>query len=335
MSLFRSISPTVLIFATFMLLPHASLTRDLDGRPSGRSGGPPPARKHTVVQRSPLDLVPATVRLGERPRVKTVLKGSKRVFQSNAIPAHAVGRFPNYANPHTIEPQEHEFKVTLNPELIGTPERLKSGWAFGIAVNGVTWEPLAAEWYLGRRNSGWRYEALSGAIALGPDENHAHVQPGGKYHYHGLPKGLLERLQVSSSSHSPVVGWAADGFPIYALYGYANGRNDDAGIKSLKSSYRIKNGVRPGGAEAPGGLHDGAFIADYEFSEGSGDLDQCNGASVNTPDLPNGTYAYFLTTSWPVTPRCFMGSPDSSFDKRGQGGRPGARRGRGSRPAGC
>ena len=160
------------------------------------------------------------------------------------------------------------------------------------------------------------------------------VQPGGKYHYHGLPKGLLEQLKVSSAStHSPVVGWAADGFPIYALYGYANGRNDDAGVKSLKSSYRIKNGMRPGGAEAPGGRHDGAFIADYEFSEGSGDLDQCNGASVHTPDFPSGTYAYFLTTTWPVVARCFMGSPDSSFDKRGRGRRSGPRRG--GRPAGC
>jgi hypothetical protein len=146
------------------------------------------------------------------------------------------------------------------------------------------------------------------------------VQPGGKYHYHGLPKGLLEQLKVSSAStHSPVVGWAADGFPIYALYGYANGRNDDAGVKSLKSSYRIKNGMRPGGAEAPGGRHDGAFIADYEFSEGSGDLDQCNGASVHTPDFPSGTYAYFLTTTWPVVPRCLWDRLTAALT-RGDGG---------------
>ena len=329
MTRLNKLSLIILISVSGPIFSHAAFARDHNGR----SGGPPPARKHTVLQKGPLELFPATVNLNERSKVKITAGGGKRVIQSNGIPVHSVGKFPNCGNPHTVEPQEHEFKVTLKPELTGRPEWLKSGWVFGIAVNGDTWEPLAAEWYLGQRNSEWRYEALSGAIALGTDENQAHVQPGGKYHYHGLPKGLLERLQVSSSSHSPVVGWAADGFPIYALYGYANRRNDGADIKSLKSSYRIKKGIRPGVAEAPGGLHDGAFIADYEFSEGSGDLDQCNGTSVNTPDFPNGTYAYFLTTTWPVVPRCFMGSPDSSFDKRGRRRGSGPRRGR--RPAGC
>ncbi len=31
------------------------------------------------------------------------------------------------------------------------------------------------------RDSGWQYEALSGAIELGPDDNHARVQPDGAY----------------------------------------------------------------------------------------------------------------------------------------------------------
>jgi|GEM_PF-2830925 hypothetical protein len=112
---------------------------------NGRSGDPPPARKNIVLQKSPLDLVPATVNLREPPSVKITAGANERVIKSNGIPAHTVGKFPNCGNPHTIKPQEHEFKVTLKPELTGRPERLKSGWVFGIAVNGITWGPLAAE----------------------------------------------------------------------------------------------------------------------------------------------------------------------------------------------
>ena len=81
----------------------------------------------------------------------------------------------------------------------------------------------------------------------------------------------------------------------------------------------------------PGGNYDGTFIADYEYVQKSGDLDQCNGTFVLTPDFPRGTYACFLTTNWPFVPRCFAGEPDSSFDMRGQGILPS----RGSRPSDC
>ena len=29
---------------------------------------------------------------------------------------------------------------------------------------------------------------------FGADENNAHVQPGGTYHYHGMPEGLIKTL---------------------------------------------------------------------------------------------------------------------------------------------
>ena len=154
----NKVSLIFLVSAAVLFFSHAAaFARDHNGR----SGGPPPVRKHTVLQKSPLELVPAMINLST-PSVKITAGGGKRTIQSNGIPAHTVGKFPNCGNPHAIKPQEHEFKVTLKPELTGRPEWLKSGWVFGIAVNGITWEPLAAEWYLGQRNSQWRYEALSG-----------------------------------------------------------------------------------------------------------------------------------------------------------------------------
>ena len=84
---------------------------------------------------------------------------------------------------------------------------------FGLCINGVPFDPSAAEWYLGQRGSKWQYEPLAGAILLGVDANNAHVQPTGAYHYHGLPTALLDALRVGPSRHSALVGWAADGFP--------------------------------------------------------------------------------------------------------------------------
>lgn len=316
------------LFLLFVLLVALVLLKDTTPPYAQR----PPTRAHTVTQKNPIELVPATVKLREAPHVSVKTVGGKRVVTSNGIPNHLVGQFPNCGNPHTIERQHHSFTITSTPILATSPIWLESGWVFGIAVNGIPWEPLAAEWYHGQRDSKWRYEALSGAIDLGADGNYAHVQPGGKYHYHGLPTGLLGAMNVSKYEHSPIVGWAADGFPIYSKYGHLNGKNADDGIKEYKSGYRVRDGYRPGGY-APGGIFDGAFIADYEYVPGSGDLDQCNGANVATPDFPNGTYAYFLTTDWPVVPRCFTGSPDNSFNKRGRP--PASKTTRGHRPSNC
>ncbi|MGD1918261.1 MAG: YHYH protein, partial [Pleurocapsa sp.] len=163
---------------------------------------------------------------------------------------------------------------------------------------------------------GRKYDALSGARDLGFDENHAHVQPEGTYHYHGLPTLLLDDLGLSPAEHSPLVGWAADGFPIYAMYGYKDGKAADSEIVTMTSSYELKSGNRPGGEE-PDGEYDGTFVRDYEYVEGAGSLVECNGRMTVAPDVPDGTYAYFLTADFPIVPRCFRGTPSQDFAKRG------------------
>lgn len=135
------------------------------------------------------------------------------------------------------------------------------------------------------------------------DENYAHVQPTGKYHHHGLPIGPMDSLWVSSTQHSPQTGWAADGFPIYALYGFSDTSNASSEVIKMTSSYRAKSGD-----DQPGGQFDGTFVQGYEYIESLGILDECNGRVTLTPDYPNGIYAYFLTESYPVVPRCVKGS---------------------------
>ncbi len=276
-------------------------------------GGERRLRAHRVVQ-SDGDpaLYPATAWPRDRSEASVTVEGGWRVIRANGIPNHQTGVFPNSGNPNRIAAQETLVRLPLNPEIAPRPLVVGPG-PFGWALNGVPFEPVAAEYYLGRPASGWRYEALSGAVPLGLDANHAHVQPSGAYHYHGLPTQLLETFDIPSDRHAPLVGWAADGFPIYALSGYADPNNAGSPVIEMTSSYRRKVGRRPGGGENPGGYYDGTFVNDYEYSPGSGTLDACNGRTTVTPEFPAGTYAYFLTRDWPVIPRCFRAAPVSGF----------------------
>ncbi|MGB0697724.1 MAG: YHYH protein, partial [Rhodospirillaceae bacterium] len=240
-----------------------------------------------------------------------------RRIRANGIPDHATGSFPNRGNPNSIRAQSYDFQLPLSPTANAQPTPMRTGISFGVAVNGVLFDPFTAEFWNRSPRSGWVYEALTGGLNLGLDANNAHVQPNGAYHYHGIPKGLIR--QWSPSVHSPILGWAADGFPIYVLVGFSDPRNPNSGARILRSSWTLKTGNRPGGNEGPGGAYDGRFTADWTYQEGRGDLDICNGRYCVTPDFPEGTYAYFLTEDFPVIPRFHRGTPIAAF-QQGQGG---------------
>lgn len=245
-----------------------------------------------------------------------------RYIVSDGIPNHETGAFPNRNNPNQIQLQYHRFRVPLNPEPLpeSSPFFLMP---FGVALNGIPFDPGAAEFWNGDTN--WQFEALKGRINLGLDQNNAHVQPTGAYHYHGSPTGLIATL--SAKADMLLLGFAADGFPIYSDQGYRNAADPASGLKKLRSSYILKEGLRPSG---PGGPYDGTFVQDYVYAAGSGDLDECNGRSGPTPEYPGGTYYYVLTDDFPFIPRRFRGTPDESFQRRGP--RPGGRDSGGFRP---
>lgn len=249
------------------------------------------------------------------------VKGAYRYIRSNGLPNHGTGRFPNRGNPNAIRAQSYRFKMPARPKLSGRITRL-GRQPFGVAINGVVFDPGTAEYWRNDPRSGWRYEALGGAVRLGLDRNNAHVQPNGAYHYHAAPKGLMSRSNYRAKPM--LIGWAADGFPIYTPFGFQDPESSKSGMKQLRSGYRIKRGTRPSG---PGGRYDGSFVQDYAYVRGAGDLDACNGRTGVTPEFPGGTYYYVVTLSYPFVPRCFKGRPDSSFNRRGPGlhafGRPG------------
>ena len=111
--------------------------------------------------------------------------------------------------------------------------------------------------------------------------------------------------QEDQLTHSPIIGWAFDGNPIYGPYGYSDPTDQSSEISRLNTSYRLKTNlvyeettnpypVRTDGptlATEPAGN----FVEDYEYSFGLGDLDQYNGRFCKTPDFPDGRYCYFIT----------------------------------------
>jgi hypothetical protein len=253
--------------------------------------------------------------------VRTFFQGPYRIIDSNGIPNHPTGQFPNAENPNSISEQDYQWRMLKDPTLASSLTALFLE-PFGVAVNGVPFDPGANEFWNRDRSSGWQYEPMF-KRSLGLDQSNAHVQPNGAYHYHGLPNGLLERL--SRVPHPVLIGYAADGFPIYAPYGYREGKNIKSGMTKLRSSYRLKGGNRPSG---PGGRYDGSFVQDYEYVASAGDLDQCNGRFGVTTEYPQGIYHYIITDSFPFIPRMWKGKPDETFLRHGHTGRGGGPGGR-------
>lgn len=269
------------------------------------SGGPP-SRSHTETSVSEVILIQANSSLSQSNLMQVTIDQNTRVIVSNGIPEHKVGAFPNKNNPNRIQARDYRFKMTTKPRQSGKITS-SARWYWGVAMNGVPFEAQTAEYWQGKRG-GWNYDALGGALPLGLDENNAHVQPTGAYHYHGLPVGLLQNLGWKATEHSPQIGWAADGYPVYALTG-----NLGDGVKMLTSSYRLKEGQRPGGSNNPDGSYDGTFNQDWQYVKGAGDLDECNGAITYSDEFPKGSYGYFLTKDHPFLSRCWTGTPNRSF----------------------
>lgn len=280
---------------------------------------------HSATQKTAITIVPANEPPPGRNEVTITIEGNQRVITSNGIPDHTTGRFPNADNPNGVSAQHYRFTVPVKPVVAAQTTPLVRG-PFGIAVNGILFDPGTAEAWQDDRGSGWHYDALGGAFSLGLDANNAHVQPNGAYHYHGIPVALFQRLS-GGKARMTLIGWAADGFPIYAAWGHRDPANTESPVVKLRSSFRLKPGNRPTTNGQPGGKYDGIFVEDFDFVAGSGDLDECGGRTGVTPEFPGGTYYYVLTEDFPFVPRAFRGTPDASFARREGPGGPRDRRG--------
>ena len=243
-----------------------------------------------------------------------------RILTGNGIPNHEVGTFPNSNNPNTISVQVINKAFTNNPGISNENGVVVSGpgGVIAYALNSVKFDPGTAgrcdnsgNCSLAGGSGSWNIEALGhDTFNFGDDMNHAHVQPGGTYHYHGMPELYLEKLGKGRTM--TLIGWAADGFPVYARYGYTDINDLNSAIKIITPSWQLKNtgdSNRPSNNLRTGdAIVMGAFTQDFEYIADSGDLDQCNGRVSVTPEFPEGIYHYMVTDDFPFFSRCLKGS---------------------------
>ena len=97
---------------------------------------------------------------------------------------------------------------------------------------------------------------------------------------------------------------AANGLPIFGSW-----FDDTGAVRKATSRRLLQTRPLPSGADEPGGTYDGAYRDDYVYVQGSGDLDECNGMTVD------GVYGYYIIEEFFYILSCFKGTPDISFRK--------------------
>ncbi len=217
------------------------------------------------------------------------------------IPGYDIG--PWTGNPNTPANQNFCFKITRSPQpKTGTKTATGLGH-IGVWTNGVS--IFNAKDAFSYNNAGiWNQDALPNEGASF-DDCLGHPAPNGEYHHHVNPTCLYD--DQATTVHSPIIGYAFDGFPIYGAYAY-NDTTGTGAITRMRTGYRLRNitdrttladgTVLQSGQYGPaiGGQYPlGKYIEDYEYVPGLGHLDQYNGRVCITPEYPLGTYAYFVT----------------------------------------
>ncbi|MFN5416474.1 MAG: YHYH protein [Flavobacteriia bacterium] len=229
--------------------------------------------------------------------------------------------WPN--NPWFAQAMGYQFRFRRNPIPNVGPET-KTGYGhIGLWKNGCSiYNPKDAKHYKDSSTwfqNAWFWEHL---ILETFDPCIGHPNGSGEYHTHVSPSCLYDI--TDSLNISPLVGYAFDGYPIYGGYGHSNPLDTNSSVKRLKSSYRLRNITErttlPDGTilspeyygppidtntvsldplnNTPIAAPLGAYMEDYEYVVGLGDLDEHNGRFCITKEYPNGTYAYFTTIDW-------------------------------------
>jgi hypothetical protein len=143
--------------------------------------------------------------------------GKTMTLHVRGLPNHATGQFPGpYGpggwDPHYIQEQDATYRIPLDPKpnpkavamTVNNSNRALPMGPIGVAVNGVVFfNPFDAD--------------MTDATDV-MDRCCGHPAPGNQYHYHKYPVCVKSPFVDDGEEHSPLIGWALDGFPIYGPY---------------------------------------------------------------------------------------------------------------------
>ena len=276
---------------------------------------------------------------------KVQYDGTYVYVTTRGIPAYPTGIFTGDGNRNTAGDQDAMYRFPLNPKKNSVTPTPTTGGNCGVFINGVSlfdykdgvaYSASATNGVCGGPGNvmcpggmgatqAWNRDAIP-AEKRGFDCSKGHPA-GTNYHHHQNPSAFKYDSTTSisyssicntynsdglytidSSTHSPLLGFAYDGFPIYGAYGYKN-LDGTGGITRMKSSYAINisattrtNGPAINQVIGTQTFFNGYFKEDYIYTANTASdyLDSHNGRICNTPEYPvslypNGMYCYFST----------------------------------------
>ena len=218
-----------------------------------------------------------------------------------------------YANPGYCYSQSYVHTFPRTPTVPTTKTISPKGGAIGLLTNGIPIYGLGnSTSYNGSTNTNmgsgiWNVEVYKSEGFVLDTAFGAHPQQQSAYHTHASPFRLYK--YYASTVHSPIIGYAFDGYPVYGPYGYTSALNASSGISRMTTGYALRNITNrttlPSGANATqtgpainATYPLGTYCEDYAWAAANGGtLDEYNGRYCVTPEYPSGTYAYFTTVN--------------------------------------
>ena len=254
-----------------------------------------------------------TVAVSDSSDIKALYYNTETIYvTSEGLSSHIMGP---WSIPNVPSAQGYIFMMPRTPaKETGTKTSVPEGGSVGFAVDGI---PIfgyesAESWSNNQGTVSFSGDGIWNADAWVTEGETmdttlaAHAQQTGGYHYHATPINLYD--VSNTTAHSPIVGWAPDGYPIYGPYGYTDSLAASTVTRMVSGYAKRDITVRhrlPGassdlstneqGPDVSNTYPVGYFVEDYEYVAGSGSLDEYNGRWCVTPEYPSGTYAYFIT----------------------------------------
>ena len=222
------------------------------------------------------------------PNVQNVRRDSQFIYvESAGLSLHSLGALEAGGWEPAQGLRKFVFRLPLAPRPAVAPTRTPLG-VTGVFLNGVPFFNPASPVSWQDQNL-WHRDAVALSQGASP-----------------LASPLLDALLNTPNRHSPLLGFALDGFPVYGPFGW----DEHGQTRRFRSGYQLRAMAQrtrlPDGTvltpsqEGPPVTPEyppGTFVEDYDFVAGAGDLDQHNGRLTRTPEFPDGTYAYFLSTN--------------------------------------
>ncbi|MFT3881367.1 MAG: YHYH protein [Gemmatales bacterium] len=213
------------------------------------------------------------------------------ILDSQNLPNHPHAPFPNSGNPNSVIAQKMRFKLPIVPKIADSITRVPMG-PIGVAVNGVVFfNPFEA----GGMNAvqGYRSEWLDSCCG--------HPQQSGVYHYHKYPSCVKSPFPDDGHQHSPPIGFAWDGYPVYGPY-----ESDGVEAKLLTGDNKLD--VCNGHFDAERGYHYHVTPEKFPYVIGgyAGVAEQSNGRGIGRDPVgairDNATGVSRFDQSLKVTP---------------------------------